>query len=353
MATFPIFDGHNDFPSRYAARTPDDRRAMWLEGEGARHLDLPRMQASGFAGGFFAIWVASPDDGSGLDFEALMDQLPYDLPLPEMLSQAEALPSAMAQAAGLLEMEQLSDGAFRICRSSADIRETVSNGGIAGIMHMEGAEAIGPDLSQLDLWYAMGLRSLGPVWSRPTIFGEGVPFAFPSSPDRGEGLTELGKDLVRACDRLGILLDVSHLNEKGMDDIAHLSGNPLMATHSNAHAITPSARNLTDRQLHMIAESGGIVGLNFACAFLREDGRRDAETDLSMMMRHLDHLIGILGEDGVGFGSDFDGAVIPDKIGDVLGLPDLTDAMIAHGFGKELTAKIAYDNWLGFLDRTL
>jgi membrane dipeptidase len=131
----------------------------------------------------------------------------------------------------------------------------------------------------LDLLYAAGLRSLGIVWSRPNAFGHGVPFKFPSSPDTGPGLTEAGRELVRACNERRILIDLSHLNEKGFWDVAGLSTAPLVATHSNAHSVCPHARNLTDRQLDAIRESGGMVGLNFATAFLRPDGSMNADTD--------------------------------------------------------------------------
>ncbi len=101
------------------------------------------------------------------------------------------------------------------------------------------------------------------VWSRPTVFASGVPFKFPSTPDTGPGLTEAYRALVRACNRLGIMIDLSHLNEKGFWDVAALSQAPLVATHSNAHAICPSTRNLTDKQLDAIKEFDGMVGLNF------------------------------------------------------------------------------------------
>ena len=166
-------------------------------------------------------------------------------------------------------MERASEGALKICRTAADVRACLASGTIAAILHMEGAEAIDDSLDALHLFHAMGLRSLGPVWSRPTIFGHGVPFAFPSSPDTGPGLTDAGKRLVAECNRLRIMLDLSHMNEAGFNDVARLSDAPLVATHSNAHAICPSSRNLTDRQLAMIRDSGGMVGLNFSVSFLR------------------------------------------------------------------------------------
>ena len=152
-------------------------------------------------------------------------------------------------------------GTRAVSYTHLDVYKRQAKGVIAGIMHMEGAEAIDASLDNLYAFHAMGLRSIGPVWSRPTIFGNGVPFAFPSSPDTGDGLTEAGKRLVLACNELKIMLDLSHINEKGFNDVARLSNAPLVATHSNAHAVTPSSRNLTDRQLAMIRESNGMVCL--------------------------------------------------------------------------------------------
>src|SRR5690606_31238777 len=165
-----------------------------------------------------------------------------------------AIVTASTVAGHLLWMERASQGALRFCRSAAAIRDCMEKGVIAAIMHMEGAEAIDEDLDMLHLFHAIGLRSLGPVWSRPTAFAHGVPFAFPSSPDTGPGLTAAGKRLVKACNVLGILIDLSHMNEAGFNDVASLSDAPLVATHSNAHAVTPSSRNLTDRQLAVIRE---------------------------------------------------------------------------------------------------
>jgi membrane dipeptidase len=148
------------------------------------------------------------------------------------------------------------------------------------------------------------------------------------------------------------MIDLSHLNEKGFDDVASLSDAPLVATHSNAHAVTPSTRNLTDRQLAMIRESGGMVGLNYATVFLRDDGRKATDCGWDPVMRHLDHLVDKLGEDHVGFGSDFDGAELPDVIGDVTGVQALIDEMRERQYGEDLIEKIAHKNWLALLERT-
>ncbi|WP_416916044.1 MAG: dipeptidase [Roseicyclus sp.] len=348
--SIPFFDGHNDLLLRLSRR-PEARHDLWLGDTGAGHLDLARMRRAGFAGGFFAIFVPSPSSGPPQPFT--MPDPPYQKPLPPLMDHVAAQPPALAMAGILHWMDRSSPDDFRLCRSAPDLRAAIAAGRIAALMHLEGAEAIGADLDALRLWHAMGLRSLGPVWSRPTIFGHGVPMAYPGHPDTGPGLTQTGKDLVRLCDEMGILIDLSHLNEKGFDDVARHSRAPLIATHSNAHAICPSTRNLTDRQLHMIRERGGMVGLNFATFFLNPDGRADPGTGFEPMLRHLDHLITHLGEDHVGLGSDFDGCTLPDVIGDVTGVPRLFNAMAAHGYDDALIAKLARENWLALLDRAL
>ena len=151
-------------------------------------------------------------------------------------------------------------------------------------------------------------------------------------------------------DGAGVYL--SHLNERGFGDVAGLSDAPLVATHSNAHALCPSSRNLTDRQLDAIKESDGMVGVNFAVAFLREDGQDNADTPLSTVVRHVDYLVDRVGIDRVGFGSDFDGARVPEDIGDVSGLPRLLVALRQHGYGVAELQKLAHENWLGVLRRT-
>ncbi len=344
-----IFDGHNDFLLRLL-RDPANREATWLTDTGKGHLDLPRMKRGGFAGGFFAIYISSPDQP--IDIDDMMAHPPYSVPLPSLIDHTTAMPIAMTMAGHLKWMERASEGQLRICRTVAELRECHAKGIISAIMHIEGAEPIAADLDALYLFHEMGLRSIGPVWSRPTVFGHGVPFAFPSTPDTGPGLTDAGKDLVRLCNELGIMLDLSHLNKAGFNDVATLSNAPLVATHSNAHAITPSARNLTNRQLDIIRDTGGMVGLNFATGFLNPDGMKADDRGFDPMLRHLDHLIAHLGEDHVGFGSDFDGAEVPAALGDVAGLPAFQLALSAHGYDDALLSKLCHENWYAVLERT-
>ena len=350
MTQVPLFDGHNDTLLRIWQRDDADGGARaFLEGGVGGHIDLPKAREGGLFGGLFAAFT--PSRQLGVDYMRLMREAAYDVPPPSPLPIADAQAATLGMAATLLRIEAASGGAVTVCRSAADIRAAKERGSLAAVFHVEGAEAIGPDLDALHVLHAAGLRSLGPVWSRPNAFGHGAPFRFPSSPDTGPGLTEAGGALVRACDALKIVIDLSHLNEAGFWDVARRTRAPLIATHSNAHAITPHARNLTDRQLDAIRETGGLVGLNLATCFLRQDGRMRADTPLDAVARHLDHLIGRLGEDHVGFGSDFDGAVVPADLADVAGMPRLFEALRAHGYDEALIEKIAWRNWLGALER--
>lgn len=345
----PVFDGHNDTLLRFALHKKHAPEQLFAEGDGGGHLDLPRARAGGFAGGLFAAFPP-PVVMAKLD-EALKGP-GYDVPVPALLALDAAQASTAHMFAILLRLERAFPSDLAICRSVPDIRSAMASGRLSAVMHIEGAEAIDPDLNMLDVLYAAGLRSLGLVWSRSNIFAHGVPFRFPGSPDTGPGLTDAGRALVRACNDRRIMIDLSHLNEQGFWDVAALTTAPLVATHSNVHALCPSSRNLTERQLDAIRESRGVVGLNFATCFLRPDGAMRADTDLDLMRRHLDALLERLGEDGVAFGSDFDGAVVPAEIGSAAGLPKLIDRLRQAGYAESLLVKIAHANWLSVLERT-
>ncbi|MCF6320534.1 MAG: dipeptidase [Rhizobiaceae bacterium] len=345
-----IFDGHNDILLRLYKMGEKHVHRKFLNGDNKGHLDLPRMRKGGFGGGFFAIYI--PSDLSLEELIAEMSKPRYDVALPAEIPFKEALPVAVKQAAILARIERESEGAVKICHNARQIRQCLNTGVLAVIMHIEGAEAIGEDFSGLDVLYNAGLRSIGPVWSRPTRFGHGVPFRFPSSPDTGPGLSDLGKELITLCNHYKIVVDLAHLNEAGFWDVAKNSDAPLIATHSNAHAICPHSRNLTDKQLAAIRESGGIVGLNFATSAVRTDGQSTPETTIEEMLRHFDYLIEHLGIDGVAIGSDFDGATISNEIKDVAGLPNLRQAMRAHGYDEDMMVKLCHENWLNVLERT-
>jgi membrane dipeptidase len=342
----PVFDGHNDTLLKLELQAGTKRDRSFFMEAGFDHIDLPRARKGGFAGGLFAMFVPS--------------RLPLDLNRPfdpadpanfAPITQETALAFTLRLMARAREIEKASEGAVVIARSSREIHAAIEAGQLAMMLHIEGAEAIDADFKALESLHAAGLRSLGPVWSRPNIFGHGAPMTCPSSPDTGPGLSDAGKALVKACNALNIQIDLSHLTEKGFWDVARITEAPLVASHSNAHAICPSARNLTDKQLDAIAESGGLVGLNFHVGFLRPDGAMRSDTPLEIMVRHTDRLITRLGEEGVGLGSDFDGCLVPASLKDAAGLPKLVDAYRSAEYGEELIAKICSRNWLSVLER--
>ena len=343
-----IFDGHNDALLRLW-RAGDDAGASFIAGgasggatgDSGGQIDLPRARAGGMVGGLFAMFTPPPALVGGSIFNTA--SVGFDAAhhaTQAMLAIAEA-------------MAKNHPDAIRICRDTAAIRASVEAGALAMMLHIEGAETIKADLRNFDEIYARGVRSLGVVWSRDNAFACGVPFRFPSSPDIGGGLTGAGRDLVRACNAKGVMIDLSHINEAGFWDIAKLTSAPLVATHSNVHALCASSRNLTDRQLDAIAESGGLVGVNFAVGFLRADGRRDANTPLEILVRHIDYLLARLGEGGVALGSDFDGAEMAAGFDSAAHLPKLVTALRGHGYDDALIAKICADNWLAMLEKTL
>jgi membrane dipeptidase len=350
----PIFDGHNDVLLRLYRK--DNAAQAFLEGDGKGQLDLPRAVEGGLAGGLFAIFVPSPQrqrsEGEPAppsdDARAAAGEKVPPPPPPELASAQQA---TLAMASLLFRIERESGGKVRVCRNVADIEACIEKGVLAPVLHIEGAEAIDENFQTLDVLHQAGLRSLGPVWSRSNIFGHGVPFSFPSSPDTGPGLTDIGKELIRACNALKILVDLSHLNEKGFWDVAAISDAPLVATHSNAHAICEHSRNLTDKQLAAIKDTGGMVGVNYAVTFLRPDGKRE-DTPVAQVVDHVDYLIRQLGEDKVGLGSDFDGAMIPKEIGSAAGLPKLVEEMRARQYGEALIEKVCFRNWLRVLKAT-
>ncbi|MDR0809124.1 MAG: dipeptidase [Gemmobacter sp.] len=338
-----IFDGHNDLLSCLWAVGDSTGESFFAGREGM--LSLESCRAGGFNGGFFAIWAPGEMAGAPDPMATFRAFPPIDT--------EKARRVTLEQAAILIRMSATRPDAIRLCRSVNEIETARAAGAIAALMHVEGCEGIGAGLDELHILHAAGLRSLGPVWSRDNIFGHGVPFNFPASPDTGPGLTDAGRRLVAECDRLGVLVDLAHLNQKGFWDVAGLSGKPLVSTHSAAHALCPATRNLTDRQLDAMAERGGLVGLNFGVGFLRADGVKNPDMPVEQMIRHLDHLLARLGEGGVALGSDFDGTMVPGWMTGAADLPKLVTGMEAAGYGDVLIERLCWSNWMDLLRRVI
>jgi len=337
--TYKVFDGHNDMLLKLWQQSAADAPSRFHQGNTHNHIDAVKAREGHLAGGLCAIFPPSPDGTENTDGST-----------PELPRQS-ALDSTLAMAALLARLEQASPSTFKICRSAADIDTAVSAGQFAAVFHIEGAEAIGEDMDALYVLHQAGLRSLGPVWSRPNIFAFGVPFRFPSTPDIGPGLSETGKNLIRLCNRLHIMIDLSHMNEKGFWDIAKLSDVPLVASHSNVHALCPHSRNLTDKQLDAIGESGGLAGINFGVKFLRADGQANIDTPLDALVQQIRYIADRIGIDHVGLGSDFDGTTVPENLPDASRLPHLVAALESHGFDNAAIKKVCFGNWRRVLSK--
>lgn len=351
----PVFDGHNDALLHLAIHSPGTEEAFLTGREG--HVDLPKARAGGLAGGFFAMFCPTKSWEKDVVWretgpEGPIKEKGWDVPLAGRIPQSGALNSVMTMMASLFRLQELSEGRVKVVTTYRQLTSAMERGRLAAVMHMEGAEAVKKDLDTLDVLYEAGLRSLGLVWSRPNAYGHGVPFNFPDTPDIGPGLTRAGKELVRRCNELGIVVDLSHLNERGFWDVVALSEAPIVASHSGAWALCPSPRNLTDDQLRAIGDSGGIVGVNFSRAFLRKDGLGDKRTTVREIVRHVEYLADAIGIEHVGFGSDFDGTQVPQDMKDASGLPKLIAALEEEDIKGAALEKIAHGNWLRVLKKS-
>ncbi|MCI0577435.1 MAG: dipeptidase [Chloroflexi bacterium] len=339
----PVFDGHNDTLTRLYSQ-----ERSFFERSDSGHLDWPRAVAGGLVGGIFAIYTSPPEESPERDpyYGLTITPAGYEVTQRSPVAHEYAKAFTLSVMAYLAELEEEGDGRVSVVRSYEALERNLGLGVLSMVLHFEGAEAIREDLSDLEEYYAWGLRSLGLAWSRPNAFAHGVPFRFPHSPDTGPGLTTAGKRLVRACNELGIVVDLAHLNEAGFWDVAQLSNAPLVVSHAGVYELCPSTRNLTDAQIEAVGETNGVIGIIFEPINTRPDGKPGADTPLEVIVGHIAYVAERIGVDHVAFGSDFDGAEVPDALGDAAGLPKLIDALRANSFDDEAVEKIAYKNWL-------
>ncbi len=349
----PIFDGHNDTLT-HLLNPKESFGRSFFERSDIGHIDLPRAREAGMWGGFFAIWTHPPDDSPERNpwygFRKTPDGYEVAMRSPLEQGRAEKITDSVIEFAYRLEQESV--GQVKIVREYDGLEHCLDNNAMAMALHIEGAVAIKEDLSNLEKFYRAGIRSIGIVWSRPNDFGEGVPYRYPHSPDTGPGLTEPGKALVRKCNDLGIMVDLAHMNEKGFWDAAEITEYPLVVSHSAAHKLCPSTRNLTDEQIDAVGQTGGLIGIWYEPVNLRGDGEMDRHLTFDTIVRHIAYIADRIGVDHVAFGSDFDGATMSDTMKDVSCYPALLETMRNAGFETNDLEKIAYKNWLRVIKET-
>ena len=346
-----IFDGHNDILNKINdSEDPKNTRAFLESGEG--HLDFPRAIKAGFAGGFFAVYSSDPPSVAPFEDGKILTDDGFYFTLSPPLSYEYAHQTALSMIDLLYDIENDSSGKFQVVLTSQELENCLENDIMAAILHLEGAEPILPSLENLPMFYEKGMRSLGITWSRPNSFGHGVPFLYPGSPDTGPGLTQEGKNLIKACGELGILIDLAHLNEKGFWDTADLYTAPLVSSHTAAHGLIPKPRNLTDIQLKAIAETNGVVGLIFSINDLDGGPRPIKDAPLTSIIKHIRYISDLIGPEHVAFGSDLDGTIIPSELNGVSGLPKLVQLLEEDGFSQAELEGICYRNWLRVIKET-
>ncbi len=353
MMLLLVFDGHNDTLTDLYAPEEGEGRSFFERSEKG-HLDLPRAREGGLMGGIFAIYTPPPEGSPERDlhYGLTITEDGYTLQPRSAVDHDYAKEFTEAVIDFLYKLEKEADGEIAVVRTYQDLERYLLEDVLSIVIHLEGAAAIREDLSDLEAYYERGLRSLGLVWSRPNVFGSGVPFRFPHSPDTGPGLTEAGKRLVGECNRLGILIDLAHINEQGFWDVARLSDAPLVVSHAGVHALCPSTRNLTDEQIDAVGESDGLVGVIFAPAMTRPDGQREEDIPVTGIVDHIHYVAERIGADHVALGSDFDGAQMPQELHDVAALPNLIQALRDRGYDGEPLEQIAYRNWFRVLRDT-
>lgn len=225
-----------------------------------------------------------------------------------------------------------------ICKCTNDINNTLGKGKVAAVLSIEGGEALEGELSALRTFYRLGVRCLGLTWNYRNELADGV-----GSAASGGGLTPFGREVIAEMNRLGMMIDVSHLSEKGYWDVIELSASPIIASHSNARAVCDHPRNLTNSQIEALKNKGGAMGLNFCPAFLNSSGKAAIED----IIRHIEHIAGISGEDHIGIGADFDGIDnTPEDLRGVQELNCLFDRLLALNYSQSFVEKLAGANYM-------
>ncbi len=304
-----VFDAHCDTIG-YAL--PGHFHRDLREWGSSGHLDLPRLAAGGINCQVFACFPGEARVGAA--------------PTSAALQRLEALYELLAQAPERV----------MLVHTAADLDRLGPGRPVGALLGLEGAEALDGTLALLHTFFRLGVRVLGLAWNPRNAACDGVD----GSSDLG--LTPYGRDLVQACNRLGVIVDVSHLNAAGVADVLAISSQPIMASHSNARALCDHRRNLTDAQIAAIAAHGGVIGATFVPMFLTD---RPDEASIGHLLAHIAHMVDVAGIDHVGLGSDFDGWTLPDDLDSGEKYPRITDGLLAWGYSEDAIRKILGENF--------
>ncbi|MDI6804743.1 MAG: dipeptidase [Bacteroidota bacterium] len=360
-----VFDGHNDAVHRLLAG--EDLGLETTKG----HIDIPRLKSGGVDASFFSVWV------------------------PPAAKSKSYFNQANSQIEALIDFAKKYPASIQVTLAASDLEKIRKEGKIALLISMEGAHPLGDSIRNLDYFYSKGVRSIMPTWNNSTSWATSAEDETNTSKKlKYKGLTDLGKNFIQRMDELGIIIDVSHAGEKTFWDIIETSKNPIIASHSSVWNIFQHWRNLKDDQIKAIANTGGLVAVNFAPYFLdkgfgkkveamrkrhdkkinslkkswkgsvlsREEmiGRMLKEEyakilpTISDLVDHLDYVVKLVGVDYVGLGSDFDGiGVTPKGLDDVSHYPEITKELVKRGYSENDIRKILGGNFLRVIEKVL
>lgn len=311
-----VVDGHCDTLGDVleGKRTLAERSALG-------HVDLPRLREGGVTAQIFACFTPIHEYHRGATR--------YGLRMVDALHQAiDAHPDELL-----------------LATSAADIRRAKAEGKTAAILGLEGAEPLGDSLEVLRCFHRLGVRNLGLTWNFRNDTADGVM----EGPE-ARGLSAFGVRVVEECNRLGMLVDVSHLAPAGLQDVLEVSQQPIIASHSNARGLFDHFRNLSDAQVEAIAQHGGLIGVTFVNGFLYHPA---TSATIDHVLDHIDYLVRVAGPDHVTIGSDFDGAAMPKGLEDATRYPDLTSGMLARGHSAETVRKVLGLNFLRVFEEVM
>jgi membrane dipeptidase len=308
----PVVDGHADS----VLQVLEGKRSL-VERSDQGHLDFPRAREAGLTGTVQTAWP---------------DPVHYPVAPRRVLQQIDAL----------LGQIEASGGQAQLARSAADVRRCHAEQRLAVVLNVEGAEALQGELALLRVLHRLGVRVLQPVWNHRNEAADGIV----EEHGRG-GLSAFGRALVGEMNRLGMAIDMSHLNQAGFYEVLERSTQPVLFTHGNCRALFDHRRNLTDEQIRALAANGGVFGVSVVDAFMGQD-----EGDPRRVADHVDHAVQLVGPDHVGYGSDFDGTDrLPRGLEDVSRLPNLTAELLERGYDEPSLAKILGGNYLRVFER--
>lgn len=283
-----------------------------LTQEGSGHVDLPRLRKGGVRLSILSAFLADrryPRRGVRTGLEYI-----------DAFRSLSDLPGVM------------------LCTNSGDVEEARRQDKVGFMLGFEGGEFLEASIEALRMFAKQGLRLLTLTWSERNELADGAA----EGGTRG-GLTTFGKKVVKECDRLGVIVDVSHISEAGFWDVVDMAEGPIVASHSNCHAIYGHPRNLTDDQLKSIAETGGIVGITFNPEYLAVDG---GDVTVGTVCDHVVHALEVAGEDHVAIGSDFDAFTGNVPLNGVDELPYLTSELLKRGVSGKTLAGVLGGNWM-------